>query len=130
MGMSNKFKYKIGDMVKVLRHAVMTYQAESGIEGVPEDEWERSVHSEFTKYSRVPVKDEVVPYEACVVGAVRRQLGVYRKGTAGFDGEMYGAELKVTGTVMLYQVRKGMFGKIRDVFEEDLEPREFPGNVL
>ena len=106
-------KCKIGDRVRVRRFTDMGY-----------------VSGDCTNpkavSTRQPFKGNelTTPQFMTIVGAVRRQCGEYKPqcGREYFgEGEIEPACLIVTGTVMLYQVRKGMFGKIRDVAEEDME---------
>lgn len=115
-------KYKIGDTVRVKRFTTMGYQ---------NDDYNNSKVPSLRKAFK---NDELpIPLFMTVIGAVRRQCGEYKPAyqfNNDFGEHDYEpACLIVSKTVMLYQVRKGMFGKIRDVTEEDLEGVDAEGKI-
>lgn len=91
----SQLNFRIGDEVLVMAITEMGYNQE--------------------KY-RCPFRVEFQePQLYIVVGAVRRRLGEYipqqRSHSYYSDEGPEPAELRVTGTVLLYRLRSGMFGK-------------------
>ena len=63
---------------------------------------------------RGPVTTEIPRTKFRVVGGVHRRLGVYHKATDGgsWGGDIDPPYLAVTGTIVLLQLRKKLFGRI------------------
>lgn len=107
------FEYTIGDRVVIKAVTTMGYD---------EDNNRKPYKDEFTK-----------PQRSIIVGAVRRRLGKYKKnsGRPSYTFSYFGEyeeytppELKVTGTILLYQCRCSMTSGIVDVAPEDISKEE------
>ena len=111
MGKKATFDYSIGQRVLVTAVTSMGYDSENN-------------RLSF----RTPLN---TPQEYTVIGAVRRQLGKYKRESKPtyFDEDYTPAELMVTGTILLYQCRSSMLGKVIDVAPSDISVLEVVSNA-